>query len=92
MGMIGRGNSANATTVAPDSCRVLMRLLLGFEQPVRRAAMSMNGNSRIICLTLLIVDRVSSVFHASYSFIVVLHTHPPELCFNNGNQVFPNGD
>jgi hypothetical protein len=38
-----------------------MRLLFGFEQPVRRAAMSMSGNSRIICLALLIVDRTSFV-------------------------------
>jgi hypothetical protein len=55
-GLMGRGSSANATTVAPESCRVLMRLLLAFEQPARRAAMSMSGNSRIICLSLLIVD------------------------------------
>ena len=56
-GLMGRGSSANATTVAPESCRVLMRLLLAFEQPARRAAMSMSGNSRIICLSLIILDR-----------------------------------
>jgi len=44
-GLMGRGSSANATTVAPESCIVLMRLLFGFEQPVRRAAMSMSGIS-----------------------------------------------
>ena len=54
VGLMGRGSPANATTVSPESCRVLMRLLFGFEQPVRRAAMSMNGISRIIYLLSLL--------------------------------------
>lgn len=60
VGLKGKVSPANATTVSPESCIVLMRLLFGFEQPVRRAAMSMNDNNRIICLAFLIVDRTAS--------------------------------